>query len=250
MIIHGDSLIELKKLEDNSVDSIVTDPPYGLSFMGKKWDYDVPSVELWKECLRVLKPGGYLLSFGGTRTYHRMAVNIEDAGFEIRDQIQWLYGSGFPKSTRINRFDDFCQCALEKHSNANKGPLQDAVAHTDTADVLGGDVPQRLDAQHLKNKPLSSQAYCLESCDSSDALSQTCSKADLASFPPQECVPVHTHSVENDDALASESLHSPSLAPHNGPLPVRIVLTSILSRLMQVCTLSGTTNPLVFHNLF
>ncbi len=88
----------LRELEDCSIDSVVTDPPYGLAFMGKKWDYDVPSVELWLEVFRVLKPGGHVLSFGGTRTYHRMVVNIEDAGFEIRDQLQWLYGSGFPKS--------------------------------------------------------------------------------------------------------------------------------------------------------
>lgn len=81
-----------------SVDSIVTDPPYGLSFMGKRWDYDVPNVEVWSECLRVLKPGGYLLAFAGTRTQHRMACRIEDAGFEIRDMIAWVYGSGFPKS--------------------------------------------------------------------------------------------------------------------------------------------------------
>ena len=88
-------------MPDNSVDSIVTDPPYGLSFMGKKWDYDVPSVELWAECLRVLKPGGHLLAFAGTRTQHRMAVRIEDAGFEIRDMIAWVYGSGFPKSKNV-----------------------------------------------------------------------------------------------------------------------------------------------------
>jgi site-specific DNA-methyltransferase (adenine-specific) len=88
-------------MPDNSVDSIVTDPPYGLSFMGKKWDYDVPSVAIWAECLRVLKPGGHLLSFAGTRTQHRMAVNIEDAGFEIRDMIAWVYGSGFPKSHNL-----------------------------------------------------------------------------------------------------------------------------------------------------
>lgn len=85
-------------MADNSVDSIVTDPPYGLKFMGKKWDYDVPSVEIWKECLRVLKPGGHALIACGTRTQHRMCLNIEDAGFEIRDVITWLYGSGFPKS--------------------------------------------------------------------------------------------------------------------------------------------------------
>lgn len=101
MLYLGDCLDKLKELADNSVDSVVTDAPYGLSFMGKKWDYDVPSVAIWTEVLRVLKPGGHLLSFGGTRTYHRMVVNIEDAGFEIRDQIQWIYGSGFPKSHNI-----------------------------------------------------------------------------------------------------------------------------------------------------
>jgi site-specific DNA-methyltransferase (adenine-specific) len=100
-LIHGDCLEKLKELPDCSVDSVVTDPPYGLSFMGKKWDYDVPSVEVWKECLRVLKPGGHLLAFAGTRTQHRMAVRIEDAGFEIRDMIAWCYGSGFPKSHNL-----------------------------------------------------------------------------------------------------------------------------------------------------
>jgi site-specific DNA-methyltransferase (adenine-specific) len=108
-LILGDCLEKLKDLPDNSVDSIVTDPPYGLSFMGKKWDYDVPSVDIWKECLRVLKPGGHLLSFSGSRTYHRMAVRIEDAGFEIRDQIMWVYGSGFPKSHNIGKAVDKIQ---------------------------------------------------------------------------------------------------------------------------------------------
>ena len=103
MLLHGDCLIQLKTLPDNSVDSIVTDPPYGLSFMGKKWDYDVPTTEIWAECLRVLKPGGHLLAFFGTRTYHRGVVRIEDAGFEIRDQIMWIYGSGFPKSHDVSK---------------------------------------------------------------------------------------------------------------------------------------------------
>lgn len=102
-LLQGDCLEQLKDLPDNSVDSIVTDPPYGLSFMGAKWDYDVPSVDIWKECLRVLKPGGHLLSFGGSRTYHRMVVNAEDAGFEVRDQLLWVYGSGFPKSHNIGK---------------------------------------------------------------------------------------------------------------------------------------------------
>jgi DNA modification methylase len=102
----GNNIDKLKELPDNFVDSIITDPPYGISFMNKKWDYDVPSVEFWKEVYRVLKPGGHILSFGGTRTYHRMVVNIEDAGFEIRDQIMWVYGSGFPKSLNIGKAVD------------------------------------------------------------------------------------------------------------------------------------------------
>lgn len=109
MLIQGDCLEALKQIEDNSVDSIVTDPPYGLSFMGKHWDYDVPTVDVWREVLRVLKPGGHLLSFFGTRTYHRGVVAIEDAGFEIRDQIGWAYGSGFPKSLNIGKAVDKLQ---------------------------------------------------------------------------------------------------------------------------------------------
>lgn len=101
-LIQGDCLEALRAMPDASVDSVVTDPPYGLSFMGKKWDYDVPSQEIWAECLRVLKPGGHLLAFAGTRTQHRMAVRIEDAGFEIRDTIAWVYGSGFPKSHNLD----------------------------------------------------------------------------------------------------------------------------------------------------
>lgn len=106
ILYNDDCLNAMRRLEDNSVDSIVTDPPYGLSFMGKKWDYDVPSVEIWAECLRVLKPGGHLLAFAGTRTQHRMAVRIEDAGFEIRDMIAWVYGSGFPKSLDVSKSID------------------------------------------------------------------------------------------------------------------------------------------------
>ena len=102
----GNCLEVLKGIPDNSVDSIVTDPPYGLSFMGKKWDYDVPGQAIWEECLRVLKPGGHLLAFAGTRTQHRMAVRIEDAGFEIRDMIAWVYGSGFPKSMDVSKAID------------------------------------------------------------------------------------------------------------------------------------------------
>lgn len=100
-IAHGDVLATLKQLPDNSFDALLCDPPYGFSFMGKAWDYDVPSVEVWREALRVLKPGAPLLAFGGARTFHRIAVGIEDAGFELRDVLMWLYGKGFPKSQNV-----------------------------------------------------------------------------------------------------------------------------------------------------
>ena len=103
---HGDCLEILAQMDSDSVSAIVTDPPYGLTFMGKGWDYQVPSVAIWEQCLRVLKPGGHLLAFAGTRTQHRMCVNIEDAGFEIRDMIAWVYGSGFPKSQNVGKAID------------------------------------------------------------------------------------------------------------------------------------------------
>lgn len=96
-LYHGDCIEVMQQMEPDSVDSIVTDPPYGLGFMGKKWDALPPAEEWARECLRVLKPGGHILAFGGSRTWHRLAVAIEDGGFEMRDSIAWLYGSGFPK---------------------------------------------------------------------------------------------------------------------------------------------------------
>ena len=131
---HGDCLDVLRGLPDASVDAVVTDPPYGLSFMGKRWDYDVPTVAIWSECLRVLKPGGHLLSFGGSRTYHRMAVNVEDAGFEIRDQVMWVYGSGFPKSHNVSK-------AIDKAAGAEREVFgfdaQKAAQQTPNAGLVG-----------------------------------------------------------------------------------------------------------------
>lgn len=105
-IMSGDCIELMRTLPDNSVDSIVTDPPYGLGFMGKAWDALPPGLEWAEECLRVLKPGGHLLAFGGSRTWHRLAVAVEDAGFELRDSIAWLYGSGFPKSADVSKAID------------------------------------------------------------------------------------------------------------------------------------------------
>ena len=105
-IHHGDCRDVMAKLDAESVDAIVSDPPYGLSFMGKGWDHGVPGVEFWVEALRVAKPGAHLLAFGGTRTYHRLACAIEDAGWEIRDCVMWVYGSGFPKSHDVSKAID------------------------------------------------------------------------------------------------------------------------------------------------
>ena len=101
LILHGDCQEQLKNIKDETVDAIITDPPYGITFMGNKWDYDVPSIKLWKESIRVLKKGGYLLSFSSAKTYHRLVCNVEDAGFVIRDQILWIYGEGMPKSKSL-----------------------------------------------------------------------------------------------------------------------------------------------------
>ena len=105
-IIRGDSAKELKKFKDNSIDAVVCDPPYGLEFLSKDWDRNTGAVEIWRECLRILKPGGFLLAFSAARTYHQLATNIESVGFEIRDQIMWLYASGFPKAQDIGKAID------------------------------------------------------------------------------------------------------------------------------------------------
>ncbi len=108
-ILEGDCLTVMQGMEAESVHSIITDPPYGLSFMGKDWDRGVPGCHFWQEAIRVAKPGAFLLVFGGTRTFHRLAVAIEDAGWEIRDTVMWVYGSGFPKSLNIGKAVDKLQ---------------------------------------------------------------------------------------------------------------------------------------------
>lgn len=138
-LLQGDCLDKLKELEDNSVDSIVTDPPYELGFMGKKWDSTgiANNVDMWKECLRVLKPGGHLLAFSGTRTYHRMASAIEDAGFEVRDMIEWVYGSGFPKSHNIGKAVD----KLQGNEREDLGDIRKLQSYGyEGNNVFGGDI--------------------------------------------------------------------------------------------------------------
>jgi DNA modification methylase len=129
-IHHGDCREVMATLDAESVDAIVSDPPYGLSFMGKGWDHGVPGVEFWTEAMRVAKPGAHLLAFGGTRTYHRLACAIEDAGWEIRDCVMWVYGSGFPKSHDVSK-------AIDKAAGAEREVVGTRSMNTGVAS-LGG----------------------------------------------------------------------------------------------------------------
>lgn len=161
VLMNDDCMNAMKSLPDNSIDSIVTDPPYGLSFMGKKWDYDVPSVEVWKECLRVLKPGGHLLAFAGTRTQHRMAVNIEDAGFEIRDMIAWVYGSGFPKSMDVSK-------AIDKAAGAER----EVIGSKTFADGSSARKTQKLGGNSTFSDPVSRESNLTITAPSTDEAKQ------------------------------------------------------------------------------
>lgn len=128
-LILGDCNTKMKEIQENSIDSIVTDPPYGLNFMNCKWDVKVPGIDVWIECLRVLKPGGHLLCFAGTRTHHRMCCNIEDAGFEIRDLIAWIYGEGLPKSLDVSK-------SLDSHAKKTWLNISKALDKTGVDDII------------------------------------------------------------------------------------------------------------------
>ena len=146
-------------LDADSIDSIVTDPPYGLSFMGKDWDHGVPGEAFWRETLRVAKPGAHLLAFGGTRTHHRLAVAIEDAGWEIRDCLGWLYGSGFPKSLDVSK-------AIDKAAGAEREVVglginhAAKVRHAATHDPSGGATYISAPAGPMLTAPATPDAAC------------------------------------------------------------------------------------------
>lgn len=155
----GDCRDVLKTLPENSIDAVVTDPPYGLSFMGKGWDHGVPGVDFWREVYRVMKPGAHLIAYGGTRTVHRLTVGIEDAGFEIRDSIYWLYGSGFPKSHNVSK-------AIDSHLGLEREMIHTPMGKTGNkhAKGLGDDRPWMQNAavngyhEHPGNTPASPEA--------------------------------------------------------------------------------------------
>ena len=135
----GDCRDVMRAMEPESIDSIVSDPPYGLSFMGKGWDHGVPGVEFWELALRVAKPGCHLLAFGGTRTYHRLACAVEDAGWEVRDCLGWMYGSGFPKSHDVSKAIDRETGAQREVVGSKLGQPGYSLAQHKGRDVYAGD---------------------------------------------------------------------------------------------------------------
>ncbi len=143
-LYHGDCLDVMAGMDANSVDAIVCDPPYGLDFMGKDWDHGVPGVHFWQEALRVAKPGAHLLAFGGTRTFHRLACAIEDAGWELRDTLSWLYGSGFPKSHDVSKAIDKAAGAERENGGVSSTACPDfpnpCQGHPSANGSLGGGV--------------------------------------------------------------------------------------------------------------
>lgn len=193
MILNLDCRHGLAMLPDNSVDAIVCDPPYGLRFMGKKWDYDVPGVDIWVECLRVLKPGGHLLAFAGTRTQHRMAVRIEDAGFEIRDMIAWVYGSGYPKHRSS------LKPALEPITMARKPAERATLLNIDACRVGDEGGTQKINAPKFKSV----------SCYGDGLNGGTCVPIDAGRYPANL---IHDGS---DEVLA----HFPDSAGSGGSVP-------------------------------
>jgi DNA modification methylase len=154
---HGDCLEIMATLDANSIDAIVTDPPYGLSFMGKGWDHGVPGVEFWTEALRIARPGAHLLAFGGTRTYHRLAVAIEDAGWEIRDCVMWVYAQGFPKS---HNFGCKCRAGAVPYTHEEAKPKTECEVRS----VRDADVSPTVDSSQGRGKVL--QSCVQESCTS------------------------------------------------------------------------------------
>lgn len=144
-LLHGDCLAVLPTLDADSIDAVVTDPPYGLGFMGKDWDHGVPGEAFWREALRVAKPGAHLVAFGGTRTHHRLTCAIEDAGWEIRDCLMWLYGSGFPKSLDVGK-------AIDKAAGAERERIRGV-----RSGVVGGTYAGDAWSREFKDSVLSAE---------------------------------------------------------------------------------------------
>jgi len=221
-LINGDCLNALGQMETNSIDSIVTDPPAGIAFMGKEWDKDKGGRDKWiewfseimKECNRVLKPGGHALVWAIPRTSHWTATAIEDAGFEIRDIVTHIFGSGFPKSSALNRQkkDVFCQCASDSSSNESTSlsPCEDD--HKDKGRAFSGGVSPISNGLYSKSKGSDYRDGCRCNCDLNGESLPPSKSCDQASLPLQGYVQGHNRSTLPDGVKACESSDTPSSA--------------------------------------
>lgn len=235
VIHHGDCLVKLRELEDNSVDAIVTDPPYGISFMAKKWDYDVPSVDVWRECLRVLKPGGHMLVACGTRTQHRMVVNIEDAGFEIRDVVTWLYGQGFPKAVDCAKqaIKEGIACDCKSHTEhpmrfLSDGDLSSSIhAANEPREVLqpclSEQEPSESGATRSESESCQGKESCLEGrtvCGTGEGLCDGSLSGSSKSTAQRICTGTHSSSREDArKAIDGDGSGAPHQPRQNGQSP-------------------------------
>lgn len=233
----GDCLPHLREMESDSVDAVVTDPPYGLSappdiaavlsawmsgetyehtgagFMGSAWDSFVPGPRVWREVLRVLKPGGHAVVFAGTRTVDLMGISVRLAGFEVRDMGAWTYYSGFPKSLALEKNPMFCQCGAAGHSDESTAPAPATPGHTGTGAGAADGGPLPSDVPHSTRTPQDSRAGC-PPADGSDGARPLQGEASApASLPSRLGAPAHSRSGALDGGPASESRCTPSRAP-------------------------------------
>ncbi len=222
-VLHGDCLAVLPTLAADSVDAVVTDPPAGIGFMGRAWDHNKGGRDQWvawmtevaRETWRVCKPGAHAFVWTLPRTAHWTAWAWEDAGWEPRDCYLYLFGTGFPKSARVNRDPAFCQCAEPARNDACNSHEQPQAGRTGTEAASYDDAPPREGARRSKNRPSGLEVDYQPACGSDDARARPEAGAGPASLRPQECAPAHTHFFGLEDAPASGSSRSLSRARHS-----------------------------------
>lgn len=229
IVIHGDCLTALRTMPDSSVDAVVTDPPAGIGFMGKAWDSHAAEgktelqafqdfiAEVFTEVYRVLKPGGHAVVWALPRTSHHTAMGLERAGFDIRDTGTYLFhlfGTGFPKSARVNLDPRFCQCAEAVRSGVSRGPAPARASRKDTEPVLDGGVLPCVDARRSSRTDPSSQGGCPQDSDSCDGQLLRVSETAPTSVPSRECAQGRNRSGVPSDALVVEQGHTPFPVPH------------------------------------
>ena len=250
-LLLGDSLDILKTLDANTIDAMVTDPPAGIGFMGKTWDSHKGGRKEWiawlsevmGEALRVMKPGAYGLVWALPRTSHWTGMALEDAGFEIRDCIYHVFGSGFPKSSRVNISPKFCQCALTAHNDENTNPSQPPGGHNSKEIDVLDDGRSQQGAQRSKNVGADSQDGYRQGRDLDGGLLQGNELPGQESSPSLECAQVHTRSALHDDVQAVESLHSPSSALYSDPLSIQDCSHQCVTDTEKPDILSGHKSP-------